>query len=118
MSTAGGRTRCDHKINIAFPSLSDEALVAHVLDDTPPVVSIGRLCMKHNYPFYWPKGEQPYFVRPAGQRITLDVSDFIPYISPDSFSEPAHRVALPVVCGQEVPEPCDPESFGVTDLSD
>ena len=45
MSTAGGRTKCDYRINIAFPSLSDEALVAHVLDDTPPVVSIGRLCM-------------------------------------------------------------------------
>ena len=117
MSTAGGRTRCDHKINIAFPSLTDDALVAHVLDDTPPVVSVGRLCMKYNYAFYWPRGEKPYFVRPSGQRITLEVSDFIPYISPDSLETPIPDAALPVVCGQDVPEPCDPESFGVLDLS-
>ena len=36
--------------------------------------------MKYNYAFYWPNGEKPYFIRPSGQRITLEVSDFIPYI--------------------------------------
>ena len=39
--TAGGRTECEHTIAISFPVLDERILTAHVLDDTPPVISMG-----------------------------------------------------------------------------
>ena len=61
----------------------DEGYIAgHVLDSTPPVISVGRLTMDHGYTFIWPPHENPYFIPPGGddtQRILLRVEDYIPY---------------------------------------
>ena len=81
LDTAGGETQCGNTLAIKFSALGDNELVAHVLDDTPPVISIGRICMTRGYSFHWPSSSQrPYFESPDGKCIYLEVDDFIPYI--------------------------------------
>ena len=67
-------------IGVKFPALDEGMIACHVLDKTPAVVSVGKLCLNRNYGFYWPpKCKRPYFETPSGQRIYMNVRDFIPY---------------------------------------
>ncbi len=81
LDTAGGLTQCDSVIDCEMMPLDEAYVTAHVLDSTPPVISVGRLCIDHKYEFYWPPGSKnPYFITPKGKRIDLTVDDYIPYI--------------------------------------
>ena len=53
---------------------------AWVLDNTPAVLSLGRRCMKEGYSFVWLRGEVPYFIRPDGLIVHLEVHGDIPYL--------------------------------------
>ena len=87
--TAGGVTSCVKGIKIRFLGLSHGELEAHVLDDTPPVISMGALCQREGYAFHWPHGsERPYFVTPhKGKKIYCEVDRFIPYLVFDGVDE-------------------------------
>ena len=37
--------------------------------------------MIEGYSFYWPAGNSPYLVDPTGQRIDLEVDNYVPFIS-------------------------------------
>ncbi len=64
-----------------MPGLPQNMATAYILDSTPNVLSIGKLCVKHGYSFYWPpQSKDPYFVKPDGQIIPLTVIGFIPYL--------------------------------------
>ena len=81
IETANGVTSCDTKLKVKFPDLDEKALVCHVLDQTPPVVSVGWLCSERMYAFYWLSGSRiPYFLTPKGKLLPLDVEDYIPYL--------------------------------------
>ena len=82
-STAGGIIECTQAIKLLFPQLGQKAIVAHLLDSTPAVVSVGRFCIQHGYAFHWPMGSKyPYFESPSGEIIYLQVQDFAPYLVP------------------------------------
>ncbi|MCH2074919.1 MAG: hypothetical protein MK130_08695, partial [Puniceicoccaceae bacterium] len=85
--TAGGDTRCTTALGVKFPAIDEGKLVANVLDDTPAVVSIGRLCILAGYGFYWPPDEEPYFLSPSGRIIKCDVEDFIPMLDSAGLTE-------------------------------
>jgi hypothetical protein len=38
-----------------------------LMEDSPAVISVGKRCMEHGYGFYWPPGQNPYFVLPCGK---------------------------------------------------
>ena len=102
-TTAAGKTKCEFCMDISFPTLNKAKLVAHVLDDTPAVISIGKLCMEEGYAFHWPvASDMPYFETPDKSRVYCRVENCIPYIdSHDSILGEAtceeHDSACPVL---------------------
>ena len=86
--TAGEETATCKGICIQFPGMQPDELMAHVLDDTPPVISVGALCQRYGYGFYWPScSDYPYFEMPNGKRIVLEVDRHIPYFVFDEVGE-------------------------------
>jgi len=63
----------------------DEPVHAHVLDDTPSVLSMGKRCLDQGYTFVWPAGKDPFMIDQNDMVITM--KDHIPYISIDQVKE-------------------------------
>ena len=80
--TANGVTNTDLISNFQTESFT-EPINAHVLDDTPSVLSVGKRCMKQGYGFVWPPGDHPFMINPDGKRISLFVNGDIPYLRAD-----------------------------------
>ena len=79
--TANGRVSSRDHVRMDVEEFG-EVVDLNVLPSTPPVLSLGRRCMREGFSFVWPAREEPYLVRPDGQTIRLQVVDDIPYLSP------------------------------------
>ena len=53
---------------------------AFVLESTSAVLTIGKRCQEERFSFYWPAGEAPYMVNPAGETAQLEIINNIPYL--------------------------------------
>jgi hypothetical protein len=59
-----------------------EMIDAMRLSHTPSVLSIGERSVTMGYAFFWPPySEHPFFVKPAGSRVTMDVDGNILYLT-------------------------------------
>ena len=81
--TANGATRTENIASIHVREL-DENIMPYVLDNTPPVLTVGYRCMEMGYTFVWPTSQDPYFIRPDGMIIRLMVENYIPYLVPNA----------------------------------
>ena len=81
--TANGPTRTENIANIHVREL-DENITPYVLENTPPVLTVGYRCMELGYTFIWPTNQEPYFVRLDGMIIHLAIENYIPYLVPNS----------------------------------
>ena len=64
-----------------LPGLHESEITAYVLDDTPPVLSMGQRCREMGYGFHWePYEERPTLLLPDKSIIFLDVDHNVPYI--------------------------------------
>lgn len=77
--TAAGPALCNSSITLYSRKLGGD-INAVVLDDTPPLFSMGRRCMEEGYGFYWPPGLTPFILKPNGQRIDCEVVGNVPYL--------------------------------------
>ena len=80
--TANGVTSSTKRSDIKFEAF-DEPAQAHILEDTPSVMSMGKRCVDLGYSFIWPSGKTPYMIDPNGDIIEMTVRDYIPYINID-----------------------------------
>ena len=80
--TANGVTSSTKRSDIKFEAF-DEPAQAHILEDTPSVMSMGKRCVDLGYSFIWPSGKTPYMIDPNGDIIDMTVRDYIPYINID-----------------------------------
>ncbi len=79
---AGGIVTTDRGASVYMPELNETA-TPHVLDTgTPAVLSVGARCMEQGYSFIWMAGEAPYFLKPDGSKVRLEVRHNIPYLRP------------------------------------
>ena len=105
LATANGAVdaRDRVKVNLRNKGGNFDALV---LEDTPSVLSLGRLCMEEGYKFVWEPGELPQLVPPKGRAITLSMKDRVPILAAPvlgatglPFSGQAAPAALPTSYG-------------------
>jgi nuclear transport factor 2 (NTF2) superfamily protein len=64
--TANGVTCSTKRSDIKFEAF-DEPAQAHILEDTPSVMSMGKRCVDLGYSFIWPSGKTPYMIDANGK---------------------------------------------------
>jgi hypothetical protein len=54
----------------------DEHIAPYVLENTPPVLTVGYRCIDLGYSYVWPKDQTPYFIRLDGMIMILVIESF------------------------------------------
>ena len=94
--TANGITSTSTMVDLDFDTFNEPAK-AHVLEDSPSVLSLGKRCMEQGYTFVWPSGREPYMINSEGDKIRMEVHDLIPYVylgAKDCRPMPDHEAEL------------------------
>ena len=60
---------------------SDILLTMRILQDTPAVLSLGKLCDEHGYSYEWINGQKPHPIK-NGMRIQCNTENFVPIVVP------------------------------------
>ena len=78
--TANGEVQT-HEEAIVHVKELDIFLTMKVLDNTPAVLSLGKLCDENGYSYEWINGQKPHFIK-NGIRITCNTENFVPIVVP------------------------------------
>ena len=58
-----------------------------LLEDTPAVPSLGKLCFEHGYSYEWINGQKPHLIK-NGIRIQCNTENFVPIVVPGFSTTP------------------------------
>ena len=56
-------------------------LTMKVLENTPAVLSLGKLCYENGYSYEWINGQKPHLIK-DGIRISCNTENFVPIVVP------------------------------------
>ena len=79
LNTAGVSVVVDTMTEMSCEVLR-EVIEPLVLAESPAVFSIGKRVVHRKYDFIWKHGTLPYFRKPDGKKIMMEVIDDVPYI--------------------------------------
>ena len=78
--TANGEVQT-HEEAIVYVMELDIFLTMKVLENTPAVLSLGKLCVKNGYSNEWINGQKPHLIK-DGIRIICNTENFVPIVVP------------------------------------
>ena len=78
--TANGEMQT-HEEAIVYVKESDIFLTMKVLDNTPAVLSLGKLCDENGYSYEWINDQKPHLIK-DGIRIICNTENFVPVVVP------------------------------------
>ena len=78
--TANGEMQT-HEEAIVYVKELDIFLTMKVLENTPAVLSLGKLCDENGYSYEWITGQKPHLIR-DGIRIICNTENFVPIVVP------------------------------------
>ena len=78
--TANGEVQT-HEEAIVYVKELDILLTMKVLDNTPAVLSLGKLCDENGYSYEWIYGQKPHLIK-DGIRIICNTENFVPIVVP------------------------------------
>ena len=78
--TANGEVQTHEEATVHVKEL-DIFLAMKVLEDTPAVLSLGKLCDEHGYTYEWINGQKPHLIK-NGIRIQCNSENFVPIVVP------------------------------------
>ena len=78
--TANGEVQTQEEGTVYFKEL-DIFLTMKVLDNTPAVLSLGKLCDENGYSYEWINGQKPHLIK-DGIRIICNTENFVPIVVP------------------------------------
>ena len=87
-------------------------LTMKVLENTPAVLSLGKLCDEHGYSYEWINGQKPHLIE-NGIRIQCNTENFVPIVVPGlsaSSSSSSHSSTLMTPSRQEINRPTSSSS--------
>ena len=64
--TASGEVQTREEATVYVKEL-DSFVNVMLLEETPAVLSLGKLCEDHGYTYHWTGGQKPHLIRPKGQ---------------------------------------------------
>ena len=74
--TANGEVQTHEEATVYVKEL-DICLTMKVLENTPAVLSLGKLCDEIGYSYEWIHGQKPHLIR-SGIRIPCNTENFVP----------------------------------------
>ena len=78
--TANGEVQTHEEATVYVKEL-DIFLTMKVLDNTPAVLSLGKLCDENGYSYEWINGQKPHLIK-IGIRIQCNTENFVPVVVP------------------------------------
>ena len=78
--TANGEVQTHEEATVYVKEL-EKFLTMKVLEDTPAVLSLGKLCDEHGYSYEWINGQKPHLMK-NGIRIQCNTDNFVPIVVP------------------------------------
>ena len=78
--TANGEVQTNEEAIVYVKEL-DIFLTVKVLENTPAVLSLGKLCVENGYSYEWINGSKPHLIK-NGIRIICNTENFIPIVVP------------------------------------
>ena len=78
-ATVNGSITIDKGVVLPIPAL-DVELLFHITKDSPPLISMGKLCRENGFSAIWINVQDPYLLGPTGTRFTLTVKDEVPLL--------------------------------------
>ena len=78
--TANGEVQT-HEEAIVYVKELDIFLTMKVLENTPAVLSLGKLCDENGYSYEWINGQKPHLMK-DGIRIICNTENFVPVVVP------------------------------------
>ena len=78
--TANGEVQT-HEEAIVYVKELDMFLTMKVLENTPAVLSLGKLCDENGYSYEWIHGQKPHLIK-DGIRIICNTENFVPTVVP------------------------------------
>ena len=85
--TANGEVQT-HEEAIVYVKELEKFLTMKVLDNTPAVLSLGKLCDENGYSYEWINGQKPHLIK-DGIRIICNTENFVPIVVPGLSSSPS-----------------------------
>ena len=79
--TATGEVQTHEEATVYVKEL-DIFLTMKVLENTPAVLSFGKLCDEHGYSYEWINGQKPHLIK-DGIRIICNTENFVPIVVPE-----------------------------------
>ena len=76
--TANGEVQTHEEATVYVKELGI-FLTMKVLEDTPAVLSLGKLCDEHGYSYEWINGQKPHLIK-NGIRIQCNTENFVPIV--------------------------------------
>jgi len=87
LSTANKVIYARWETDIYVPELGIEVTV-YILDNCPPVLSLGQLIQQHHYDYFWIHNQQPYLQK-DGYRIYCTPVNNVPFLQTEYLSMPS-----------------------------
>ena len=78
--TANGDVQTNEETTVYVREL-DIFLTMKLLQNTPAVLSLGKLCDEHGYSYEWINGQKPHLIK-NGIRIQCNTENFVPVVVP------------------------------------
>ena len=79
--TANGEVQTHEEATVSVKELGI-FLTVKVLENTPAVLSLGKLCDENGYSFDWINGQKPHLIK-NGIGIPCNTENFVPIVVPD-----------------------------------
>ena len=109
--TANGEVQTHEEATVYVKEL-DIFLTMKVFEDTPAVLSLGKLCDENGYSYEWINGRKPHLIK-NGIRIQCNTENFVPIVVPGlstSFSSSSHPSTSMTLSKQEIEHPTSSSS--------
>ena len=90
--TANGEVHT-HEEAIVYVKELDSFLTMKVLENTPAVLSFGKLCDENGYSYEWINGQKPHLIK-DGIRIICNTENFVPIVVPGLSSSSSASSAI------------------------
>ena len=103
--TANGEVLTKEEATVHVREL-DLFVTVKLLEDTPAVLSFGKLCEDHAYSYHWISGQKPQLIK-NGRQIECNTAKYVPFVVPglstssSSSSSPQEAVNLHSILHQQ-----------------